>query len=155
MKVLWLSPSPAGLSARVNFNFPGGGWITTLERQIKQVPGITLAVCFFHYQPAPFRIDQDKVTYYPVYIDLFSLRQKIRSRFSLRLPDTNVDGIRKAIEDFQPDVIQVFGTEFGLGEIAAETAIPLIIHLQGLLNPIMQHGCHLVTQLKRSDNILL
>ncbi|HUR11222.1 MAG TPA: glycosyltransferase family 4 protein [Flavitalea sp.] len=136
MKVLWLSPSPAGLSAEVNFNFPGGGWITSLENNLKQIPEIELAVCFFHYLPTTFRILHDDVTYYPVYTDLFSLKQKIRSRFFLQLADTNTEGILKAIEDFKPDVIQVFGTEFGLGEIAEKTNIPLIIHIQGLLNPI-------------------
>lgn len=39
------------------------------------------------------------------------------------------------IEEISPDVIHVFGTEMDYGLICEKTVIPVIIHIQGLLNP--------------------
>ncbi len=40
----------------------------------------------------------------------------------------------KVIEDFKPDVIQVFGSEWPFGALAEEINIPIIIHMQGFMN---------------------
>ena len=44
---------------------------------------------------------------------------------------------KRVIDDFQPDVIQVFGTESSFGLISRETDVPVVIHLQGLMGPYL------------------
>jgi hypothetical protein len=48
-----------------------------------------------------------------------------------------IDYYLKVINDFQPDVIHVFGTEKSFGLITRKIKIPVVIHLQGILNPIL------------------
>ena len=47
-------------------------------------------------------------------------------------PDIN-SNIPEVIEDFKPDIIQIFGTENPFGLIAKNINIPVVIHLQGYL----------------------
>ncbi|MBK6681404.1 MAG: hypothetical protein IPG53_16025 [Ignavibacteriales bacterium] len=44
--------------------------------------------------------------------------------------------IQKAVEDFCPDVIHIFGTEKPYGLLEIKKNIPVIIQIQGLLNSI-------------------
>lgn len=37
------------------------------------------------------------------------------------------------VENFQPDVIHVFGTENGLGVVCQVTSVPVVVHIQGVL----------------------
>ena len=41
------------------------------------------------------------------------------------------------IENFNPDIIHVFGTESNFGLLNKYTSIPIVIHLQGILNPYL------------------
>ena len=41
------------------------------------------------------------------------------------------------IEDFKPDVIQVFGSEGSFALIQEYTITSVVIHLQGLINPYL------------------
>jgi glycosyltransferase involved in cell wall biosynthesis len=45
--------------------------------------------------------------------------------------------VEKIIRDFQPDVIQVFGTESVFSQVQDYTQIPVIYHIQGLINPCL------------------
>ena len=48
----------------------------------------------------------------------------------------HLDKLQEIIEKFKPDVIHVWGTETDMGLIAKRVDLPVIVHLQGLLNPI-------------------
>jgi glycosyltransferase involved in cell wall biosynthesis len=137
MRVLWLTNTPVGASDVLNIKSHTGGWMSALETHIKRKPGIELGVCFFYNKQKRFKFLYNSVTYYPIKDRNSSLVGKFRSRFFNRLYDTNIAGLKKAIDDFKPDIIQLFGTESGLGEIIKETKIPVIIHIQGLLNPCL------------------
>lgn len=137
MRVLWLTNTPVGASDVLNLKSHTGGWMSALETLIKKKPGIDLGVCFFYNKQKRFKFLYNSVTYYPIKDRNATLIGKFRSRFFNQLYDNNITGIRNAIEDFKPDVIQLFGTESGLGEIIKETKIPVIIHIQGLINPCL------------------
>lgn len=136
MKVLWLTSSPAGASDITKYKLPGRGWIGSLENHLKQVPEIDLAVCFFDNKIRDFKFKHANVTYYPIVDKLHTLVGKLNSKLFNKLYDTNVPSVMRVIDDFKPDVIQIFGTESGLGEIVTKTDVPVIIHIQGLINPI-------------------
>ena len=47
-----------------------------------------------------------------------------------------MDLLKEGVSKFKPDVIHVWGTETDMGLIAKRVDLPVIVHLQGLLNPI-------------------
>jgi glycosyltransferase involved in cell wall biosynthesis len=76
--------------------------------------------------------------YYPV----FNGHDKNRSgRFTLLLHGDKkqeaelVETYRRIVEDFRPDIIQVFGSEHSFGLVASQTKVPVILHVQGLMGP--------------------
>lgn len=40
----------------------------------------------------------------------------------------------KAIDDFQPDIIEIYGTEYFYGLVANQTSVPVVVVLQGIVN---------------------
>lgn len=136
MKVLWLTHTASGASKALNVDDPGRGWIGSLEAHVKKIKDVELAIAFFNNQPE-FKFMLDNVTYYPIPFKYTSLRGKIMQRLFSSLYDSNIEALKKAIEDFQPDVIHLFGTESGIGEAVKFTKIPVVVHLQGLVNPYL------------------
>lgn len=134
MRVLWLTQTPAGASELLNFRRPGCGWISSLQDRLTQDTSLQLGICFFHEHP-DFKIQEDRVTYYPVDFKYSGTIGKIYQRLSTPLYDSNPKAVMQAIEDFKPDVIHLFGTETGMGEIIEKVDIPVLIHIQGLINP--------------------
>lgn len=135
MKVLWFTQTPGGASKYLNSPTIGGGWIVSLGDIMKERDGVELAVCFFNNHIDKFKFEFEGITYYPIK-DRFATRTGyVKSKMTGQLPDTNLAAIFKAIKDYKPDIIHIFGTESGLGDIAGKTTIPVIIHIQGLLNP--------------------
>lgn len=43
--------------------------------------------------------------------------------------------LKGVIDDFKPDVIEVFGSESFMGLVAKKTKIPVVLHIQGVLTP--------------------
>ena len=92
----------------------------------------------------PEKVVQDGVTYCPVIPHVKPIKDKIID--IIRYHDVSRDEIlwqyyishfKKVIEDFKPDVVEVFGSELytGLGAIAAkEMDVPCVLHLQGILS---------------------
>ena len=60
----------------------------------------------------------------------------------------------KVIEDFKPDIIHVFGSEWGFGLVEKYVDIPVVIHMQGSLPPYVNAsyppGYNFFTQWKTS-----
>lgn len=137
MKVLWLTNTPCGASDYLGIKYPAGGWMSSLEDRIKKIPDMNLAVCFFYNNVQDFKFIHESVTYYPIKDNYSTLSSKIIFKLLIKLYDTNLLAIKKVIKDFKPDIIQLFGTESGLGEIIKETNIPVIVHIQGMINPYL------------------
>jgi len=136
MRVLWLSALPSNAGKILKDSFAGGGWIASLENEIRQVPNLELGVGFFYpKQVAPF--EHEGVRYFPIARKYTGLSGKIKYRLSNNLIDSNLEGIKEVVREFAPDVIHIFGSESGMGEISGETDIPVIIHIQGLVRPYL------------------
>lgn len=114
MRILWFSVTPSMFSPYSN-GHNGGGWIASLERIVRQVPEIELGVAF-NYPKGEFRYVSEGVTYYPI-------------------TSASIDTYRKIINDFKPELIQIFGSENAFGELCGQTNIPIVIHMQGCLPP--------------------
>lgn len=127
MKILWLI---GNTSLYAEANNQHGGWIGALQRQLMQVAYVRLAIAF--PWDKEMREGKDNVLYYGVRNishPIFRFQSKQHAQ---------LERIKHIIEDFQPDIIHVFGTEIGYGLICEHTNIPVIIHLQGILEAIFE-----------------
>lgn len=146
MRVLWFS-NTQGLYKPVNIGndsgYNGGGWMSSVQKEIMKRKDITLAVSFC-MNGEPENVVQDGVCYYPVTHHTKKLKDKILDIVHYKdetrdevLWQHYIGHFKRVIEDFKPDVIEVFGSELylGLSALAAkELGIPCCLHLQGLLS---------------------
>lgn len=93
----------------------GGGWIASLERIVRQVDEIELGVAF-NFADNGFCYKRDGVVYYPI-------------------SNASLEAYLRIIDDFKPDLIQIFGSENAFGELCGKTDVPVVIHMQGCLPP--------------------
>lgn len=140
MKILWFSPTSALYSNKnvssssTSISPNGGGWISSLANFLKENTNIELAIAF-ESNIIKSKAINNNITYYP--INAFrNIRDKILLKFSLEIEEKKIIPIcQNIIEDFKPDIIQVFGSEWCYGLIASKTKVPVIIHIQGSMPP--------------------
>jgi glycosyltransferase involved in cell wall biosynthesis len=138
MKVLWFT-NTSSLYDQGKHSYHGGGWIESLEELIKEQKGIDLGISFIH------KTDNDKIikngtTYFPI-VSKSQKRNPFRKLIDnwigkIEIRDLQND-IGEVIRDYQPDLIQVFGTEGSFSQVQNYTQIPVIYHIQGLINPYL------------------
>lgn len=142
MRVLWIGgsglyvPSQQGRSG-----YNGGGWVASVQKELMQRDNISLGISFCK-DGEPTKVVQDGVTYYPVPNHSKSKKNKIIDL--LKIHDVTRDEIlwpyyeekfRNVIDDFNPDVIHIFGSELYQNLAARVTGnIPTLLHIQGLLS---------------------
>lgn len=128
MRVLWFSPTPSMYDEG-----KAGGWVASLEQAFRAYqPDVDLAIAFDY--AGGETVTRDNVTYYPM-----SYGRSIADRINLKLGKTAIDSrylpcVLSVIEDFKPDVIQCFGSEWPYGLVAEHSDTPVVIHMQGFLN---------------------
>lgn len=142
MKVLWFTNSPCNYVSTGGTTYNGGGWMTALQEKLLECNEISLGISFC-LDGQPGKVCQKNVTYYPVQNHRKSKSDKIKDIFYYR--DVTRDktvwshyftNFKSVIEDFHPDVIEVFGSELYTGlsvVVAKELNIPCVLHLQGIL----------------------
>lgn len=140
MKVLLLTPTTAGYNRSAN-GYNGGGWIDSIVTRLRQRDDVELAVGFMK-DGEPFKVENDGIIYYPIKKYRKPLWQRIACWLGIgRCPIERKtwpffqQHLKSVVNDFQPDVIEVFGSESPLGLVAEITNIPTILHIQGILNP--------------------
>jgi glycosyltransferase involved in cell wall biosynthesis len=131
LRVLWFAPTPS-LYATNTISHNGGGWIEALERLVRTANDVDLGVAFEHSDNR-FRVDRGGTAYYPI-----SLGRKLRNRLLRNIWFDSEERYLmphclRIADDFAPDVIQVFGSEWCFGALAKYTSIPVVIHMQGSL----------------------
>jgi glycosyltransferase involved in cell wall biosynthesis len=100
---------------------------------------IELGLSFFHDSDSEKKVI-NKTTYYPI-LKQSGMKNPYKTLytnwFSKSDDNNHLDQILQVIDDFKPDVIHVFGTEGFFGLVQDQTRIPVVIHLQGLINPYL------------------
>lgn len=134
MKVLWFTNTPSLAAAHFNLPVIGGGWIESLEARIVQNAAIKLAIAFRQGDEKLQKIDGERTTYYAIPQKRKSkVREFMDRHYSVMNDEEMVKYCLEVIEDFNPDIINIFGTEDSFGLICKRTQIPVVIHLQGIL----------------------
>lgn len=132
MKILWFSVTPSLFNPKSN-SHNGGGWIASLEQIVRKDPAIELGVAFC-FSNSDFKYVRDGVCYYPIPRYKPSRLQRLFSKDNRELM---IAHCLRIINDFCPDLIQIFGSENDFGLLCKRTNIPIVIHMQGCLAPIL------------------
>lgn len=117
MRVLWFSVTPSLFNPYSN-SHNGGGWIASLEQIVRKETSVRLGVAFY-FNHEQLKHEKDGVTYYCI-------------------SDGKEDKLlryQQIIDDFKPDLMQIFGSENDFGVICGQTSVPVVIHMQGCLPP--------------------
>lgn len=130
MRVLWFSVTPSLFNPYSNTH-NGGGWIASLEQIVRNMPEVELGIAFY------FRSDcnvyeNGGVKYYTLPNDS---RGALAKWWKPEKTEERVKRYLKIIDDFRPNIIQIFGSENDFGLICGKTNVPVVIHLQGSLPP--------------------
>jgi glycosyltransferase involved in cell wall biosynthesis len=155
MRVLWFchTSSLAGKSKG------SGNWIASLEEEIRKKVGINLYIAFHENGITTFEeINDGIVTYFKLPSRLKTKVHNILTYWKL-IPDilsnwkqillphlTSETGNEvethhylEIIRKVNPDIIQIFGFENNFVRIISKTNVPVIIHIQGICNIVMNY----------------
>lgn len=132
MKVLWFEITvPAAYNAAKN---PTAGWQDALQALIKGNKEIELGIAFENHGNGEKRVI-DGVSYFPINTTYnFWDRQRAKVGWQVTI-DKTLDPAEKIVNEFKPDVIHVFGSEWCFGLLATRVKVPLVIHMQGSIPP--------------------
>ena len=137
MKVLWLNDSYNPTLQKGNSGYNAGGWVSALQKEIACREDIQLAIANISARPEK-PVTAGNTTCYAVHVKPMSRLEKFifyyggYKKADSQSIKTQLSAI---VDDFNPDIIQVFGIEDPLAVIIGETRQPVVVHLQGILAP--------------------
>lgn len=149
MRILWFANTMASYRPSFNKNqhlYNGGGWIGSALDAIKKQQYITIGFCGM-MSGEQFKTQQDGITFYPIpYPDNSVFAKILRKLKTLVTSSTDYSQEEKSwryhllyyeriIKDFEPDIIHVWGSEGHFGLISMITDKPVVLHIQGIINP--------------------
>lgn len=121
--------------------YHGSGWVDSLINVLIKTKknDLSLAISFFYPKKNEKR-NVDGIDFFPMYRP-----SRAKNRIKTIIDDwrgalqseKDLSKMTKVIEDFSPDLIHVFGTESFFSSIQKLTDVPVVVHLQGLLNPYL------------------
>ncbi len=137
MKILWFSNSPVSANALKKMNFVGESWIVALEKLISKRNDIELGIVFQNSSVKTIEkhiIDNTKYFICPRSTGMFKRKYWFGSKYS-NMDNWALPFYLKVVSEFNPDIIQIFGTENNYGLIVPHVSIPVIFHIQGIILP--------------------
>jgi glycosyltransferase involved in cell wall biosynthesis len=135
MKVLWFSPTPSLAEDYLNSTPTNGGWIRSLQKEIEDKVELSIA---FQDNRGFKTLNTSQTKYYPIIINNNKrILTKIKSRLFVGLePKSLLVKCKEIIEEVQPDLIHIHGTENAFGLIQMFCTIPTVISIQGIVSVI-------------------
>lgn len=133
MKVLWYEITvPAQY---VDSTIPIAGWQDSLQTIVSQHYEIDLYIAF--EGKTGMQVKKDKnVTYIPLIPKMSLWGSRVLRFYNQKYVESRLlPCLLDVVRDIRPDVIHVFGTEWGLGSIANLTKTPVVIHMMGCVAP--------------------
>lgn len=146
MKVLWFAGGAASHSPEQNKNksrFQASGWVSQLRSEMLRRDDIELGICF-DGNGVEESFAEYGVKYYTYVAHIRNLKNKLYDLFHPNDEKHDkvfwphyINRFKDVINDYKPDVIEVFGSEvyLQLSAIAAkELNVPCVLHIQGILS---------------------
>lgn len=142
MRVLWIGGfGLKSLNDNNTSGYNGGGWLASLKKEIIKCSDVTLGIAFCK-EHCFQKVVQDNISYYVVpnyhksrkdkYLDFIHIKDVTRDEIQWSHYENQ---LKMVIDDFKPDVIEIFGSEFYFS-LAARVSkhIPTVLHFQGFLS---------------------
>lgn len=130
MKILWFtfSPLPAFYEHIGQGKIVVGGWLVALSERLKEETGVRLIV-------ASAMPGSQSVRFTDSNIDYCIIPQATGQSFFLHTAQ-DIGNTIKLIEELQPDIVHIHGTErfYGLIGMSSRIKMPVVISIQGLLS---------------------
>lgn len=141
MKVLFFSAAPTQHKAEGKpSGYNGGGWVGALFGELLKQPDLELGVCDIA-DGRPEKEMVGEVTCYCVPSHHKAWKDKLLDAlhpWNVRRDEVlwphYTERFKRIIEDFQPDIIHIFGSELYRGLAALVADRPCVLHIQGLLS---------------------
>lgn len=135
MKVVWFEVSQPGL-----YNGTGTiitGWQDSLQKIIMRHPEVELYIAFEGNESMSTKY-MDGIHYIPLVPRYSFSEKKVLKYYDRKLVVSKLLPLFvNTVRDINPDVIHIFGTEWGLGEITNYTSIPVVCHMMGSVTPYL------------------
>ena len=134
MKILWIVNTPLGpLGERLYGKRNNGVWMDALMASFTKHDEHQLVIATTAAINETIRLEEDGITFY-------ALPDQPPILYNENKPG-NIKAWQKLIDDENPDLIQVWGTEFthGLCALRHAKGIPSVIYMQGYLGSIARH----------------
>ena len=139
MKVLWFANAIEGLGPSAN-GYHGEGWVESLMNVATGIDDLSLHISFPSDDIRPF--NHGKVCFHPV-------KRKVKGRlgkilwyyggYRFRSDNTYLEEARSIINEVRPDIVQVFGFESPFACVVGRVAVPVVVHIQGILDEYSRH----------------
>lgn len=137
MKVLWFTTSPVSAANRIVGDFIGESWIGALEREIVKERDIELGIVFNSNVQKTEKHKINEVTYYITPRRSGRHKRKYLFGYKYTIDDSaSLDDYIKVIDDFNPNLLHIFGSESNYGLIISKINIPALLHIQGNITVI-------------------
>ncbi len=140
MRVLWFTNTSSCYKRGSANCYNGGGWISSLEMELKKRADVELGVCFYASFVSDLKKEkQDGTVYYILPRPKKSVKYIIETIVSrpeittYKHEKLAIPALVDIVNDFRPDIIQVFGSENIYGLIADYVSTPVVLHIQGIL----------------------
>lgn len=140
MRVLWFTNSASCYKHDSGNYYNGGGWISSLEMELRRRTDVELGICFYSNTASePRKERQEGTTYYILPRPRKSIRYIFKTIINKAEETTweheklSMPALMNVVEDFNPHIIQVFGSENIYGLIAGHCSVPVVLHVQGIL----------------------
>lgn len=132
MKVLWFANTPCNANEHFNSKLKGtGGWLKALDQNLSDK--VDLHIAFYHPN-AKKSFTYNDTDYYPICTNKNSAFKRYWDK--LRGKVTFKEDLHKYIEvidQVQPDIIHIHGTEEAFAYLITEVNIPVVVSIQGNL----------------------
>ncbi len=125
MRILWF-PGNGAIYANTN-SYNGGGWTSSLAN-VLVANGTNIQFGMAIPWNKTFKEERNGVLFYgipPIRRGIVGYSRKLKVQIKV---------MKDIVCDFKPDVIHVFGSEHTGGMVSTITDIPVVLHIQGVMN---------------------
>lgn len=137
MRVMWVAGN--GGKYKSNVIKGTGGWIGSLQEELlKAVPNLELGITFPSTDSTV--VQEGRVSYFPIPVKSetgkYNQIKTLLLNKSKKTDEIIKEGMLKAINDYKPGVVHIWGLENPYAVIIPHLDVPFIVHIQGFMTPI-------------------
>ncbi len=133
MRILWFTNTPCGAIGYLNQSHASGGWMLSLEKLVNQ--SCELHVAFYHHQKMDSFFYQN-TWYHPIFIPQNTFQRLVKLLKKKFLSIKSVEYLIDVIDNVQPNLIHIHGSENDFVRVIDRTNIPVVLSIQGIASSV-------------------